>query len=127
MLFVLVLASVLLAAFAQLTLKHGMTQVTSHGTSPLDLRAPSETLRRVAANAAVWAGLATFGLSAMVWIVVLSRASLSFAYPFVSLTYVIILLFDGLILHEPVSALRWGGVAFIVLGIVLVSRTHQSA
>jgi drug/metabolite transporter (DMT)-like permease len=75
----------------------------------------------------VWFGLATFVVSAAVWLLVLSRVSLSFAYPFASLTYVIILLFDGLILHEPVSGLRWGGVALIIAGILLVSRTHQAA
>jgi drug/metabolite transporter (DMT)-like permease len=122
-----ILLSVALAATAQLTLKHGMNQVTSHGTVPLDLKQPVETVRRIAADASVWAGLLTFVLSAAVWLLVLSRVSLSFAYPFVSLTYVIILLFDGLILHEPVSAVRWGGVALIVAGILLISRTHQAA
>jgi glycosyltransferase involved in cell wall biosynthesis/multidrug transporter EmrE-like cation transporter len=127
MLFAFILISVVLAALAQLTLKHGMTQVTHHGDMPLDLKQPVQTARRVATNAAVWAGLLTFVASAAVWIVVLSRASLSFAYPFVSMTYILILLFDRLALHEPVSALRWGGVAFIIAGILLISRTHQPA
>ena len=68
-------------------------------------------------------GLGIFVLSAAVWLIVLSKASLSFAYPFVSLTYVLILLFDRFILREPVSSLRWSGVALIIAGIVLVSRT----
>ena len=66
-------------------------------------------------------------LSAAIWLVVLSRVSLSFAYPFVSLTYVIILVFDRLVLHESVSGVRWVGVALIMAGILLISRTHQSA
>ena len=41
-----------------------------------------------------------FGFSAIVWLVVLSRASLSFAYPFAALTYVMILLFDHFVLDE---------------------------
>jgi hypothetical protein len=124
MLFVLILVSVLLAALAQLTLKHGMTQVTRHGDVPLDLHAPLATFGRIATNLSVWAGLLTFVVSAAVWLIVLSRASLSFAYPFASLTYVLILLFDSLVLHEKVSGLRWGGVALIIGGILLVSRTH---
>lgn len=127
MLFGLILLSVLLAATAQLTLKHGMTQVTGRGAAPLDLKSPVAAFRRIAANAAVWVGLGTFVVSAAVWLLVLSRVSLSFAYPFVSLTYVLILVFDRLILHESVSGLRWAGVAFIVAGILLVSRTHQTA
>jgi glycosyltransferase involved in cell wall biosynthesis/multidrug transporter EmrE-like cation transporter len=127
MLFALILLSVLLAALAQLTLKHGMTQVTRRGAVPLELSDPIATARRVVTNIAVLGGLATFVISAAVWLVVLSKVSLSFAYPFVSLTYVLILLFDRLILHEPVSGLRWGGVALIIGGILLISRTHQAA
>ena len=125
MLYGLILLSVLLAALAQLTLKHGMNQVTRHGEIALDLGAPVETFRRIVLNVSVLAGLSLFVLSAAVWLIVLSRVSLSFAYPFASLTYVLILLFDRLILHDAVSGLRWGGVALIVAGIVLISRTHQ--
>jgi drug/metabolite transporter (DMT)-like permease len=58
---------------------------------------------------------------------VLSRASLSFAYPIVSITYVLILLFDRFVLNESVSPLRWAGVLCIVAGIVLISRTGSLA
>jgi drug/metabolite transporter (DMT)-like permease len=122
-----ILVSVVLAALAQLTLKHGMDQVTHGRQLPLDLAQPLETLRRVGTNVFVWLGLATFVVSAAVWLVVLSRASLSFAYPFVSLTYVLILLFDRLVLHQPISGVRYGGVALIIGGILLISRTHSLA
>jgi drug/metabolite transporter (DMT)-like permease len=125
MLYALILLSVLLAAVAQLTLKHGMIQVTSRGAVPLDMGDPVETFRRVVTNVSVLGGLSMFVLSAGVWLVVLSRVSLSFAYPFASLTYVLILLFDRFVLGDQVYALRWAGVALIVLGIVLISRTHQ--
>jgi glycosyltransferase involved in cell wall biosynthesis/multidrug transporter EmrE-like cation transporter len=122
-----ILISVGLAAVAQLTLKHGMNQVTQHGEIPLDLGRPVDVLRRIVLNASVWAGLATFVLSAAVWLIVLSRASLSFAYPFASLTYVLILVFDRFVLKEPVSSLRYAGVALIIAGLLLISRTHQTA
>ena len=125
MLYGLILLSVLIAALAQLTLKHGMTQVTRHGAIPLELGTPVETLQRVVTNVSVLGGLSLFVISAAVWLVVLSKVSLSFAYPFASLTYVLILLFDRLVLHDTVSGLRWGGVALIVGGIILISRTHQ--
>lgn len=125
MLYVVILISVGLAAVAQLTLKHGMNQVTAHG-GPLDLATPIVTFRRVATNLSVVGGLLIFVVSAAAWLIVLSRVSLSFAYPFVSLTYVLILLFDRFVLHQGVSGLRWAGVALIIGGIVLVSRTHST-
>ncbi len=82
MLLGLILFSVVLAALAQLTLKHGMNQVSDYGARPLELGQPLATLERIASNVSVWIGLATFAASALVWLVVLSRASLSFAYPF---------------------------------------------
>jgi drug/metabolite transporter (DMT)-like permease len=121
MLIALILLSVALAAVAQLTLKQGMDQVTARSGT---LRFGPESLRDVATTPAVWAGLVMFGLSAMVWLAVLSRTSLSFAYPFASLTYVLILLADQFVLDQEVPGLRYAGVAFIVVGIVLVAQNR---
>lgn len=123
MLIALILFSVVLAAVAQLTLKRGVDQVTaSSGT--LGLNAGS--IRDIVTTPAVWAGLVLFGLSAVVWLAVLSRTSLSFAYPFASLTYVLILLADRFVLDQEVPALRYAGVAFIIVGIVLVAQTRHA-
>jgi drug/metabolite transporter (DMT)-like permease len=119
MLIGLILVSVALAALAQLTLKHGMNQV---GVASLS----AGSLKAVATNLSVIGGLAIFGLSAVVWLVVLSRASLSFAYPFASLTYVLILLADKFVLHEEIPILRWAGVFAIMAGIVMVAQTPHT-
>ncbi len=122
MLIALILLSVTVAAVAQLTLKHGMNAVNDD-LAPGKFGVDARSLGVLVRTPAIYAGLFLFGLSALVWLVVLSRASLSFAYPFAALTYVLILLFDLFILDETVPPLRWAGVAFIVAGIFLVSRT----
>ena len=106
MLIGLILFSVLLAAGAQLTLKHGMNQVADSSGA---LTLSSASIKDVVTTPAVWGGLFLFGLSAIVWLAVLSRTSLSFAYPFASLTYVLILLADRFLLHEQVPAAALGG------------------
>jgi multidrug transporter EmrE-like cation transporter len=129
-LILVILLSVGLAATAQLTLKYGVDRVTKHGpsgeVSGIVLSEPVDSAIRVAKEPFIWIGLALFGISAAVWIVVLSRAQLSFAYPFAALTYVIILVFDRVFLKVNQPALRWMGVAFIVSGIILISRTPHS-
>jgi len=125
MLIAMILLSVALAAVAQLALKQGMNQVNAELT-PETFSLNGASVRALVSEPFVWAGLALFGMSALVWLVVLSRASLSFAYPFAALTYVMILLFDAFVLDEQVPALRWGGVAFIAIGIFLISRTPHS-
>jgi drug/metabolite transporter (DMT)-like permease len=120
MLIGLILVSVILAALAQLTLKHGMNQVSASSGA---LQLNGSSVRTVIRTPAVWGGLLLFGFSAVVWLAVLSRASLSFAYPFVSITYILILLADKFVLDQPIPALRWAGVFFIMIGIVLVAQT----
>jgi multidrug transporter EmrE-like cation transporter len=122
----LILVSVALAAAAQLTLKYGMNQVTRDGTVPLSLSDPVATFRRVLGTPTVWGGLLIFVVSAAVWLLVLSRVSLSFAYPFASLTYVMILVFDRFVLHESIAPLRYAGVALVIVGLVLISQTHTT-
>jgi drug/metabolite transporter (DMT)-like permease len=123
MLIALILLSVALAAIAQLTLKHGMNQVVDRSGQ---LALTGASIRTVVTTPAVWLGLALFALSALVWLAVLSRATLSFAYPFASLTYVLILLADRFLLDQPVPGLRYAGVACIVVGIVLVAQTPHA-
>jgi drug/metabolite transporter (DMT)-like permease len=125
MLIAMILLSVGLAAVAQLALKEGMNQVNAELT-PEKFSLNGSSIRVLVAQPFVWGGLVLFGFSALVWLVVLSRASLSFAYPFAALTYVMILLFDHFVLDESVPALRWAGVAFIATGIVLISRTPHN-
>ena len=124
MLIGLILTSVVLAGFAQITLKTGVNHVT--GTSGGELHLSASSLRSLLTSPIVWGGLFLFGLSAIVWLFALSRASLSFAYPFAALSYVLILVFSVLVLHETVQPLRWLGVALIVTGIVLVAQTPHT-
>ncbi|MDQ3991504.1 MAG: hypothetical protein M3245_04235 [Actinomycetota bacterium] len=118
-----ILVSVFLAAAAQLTLKYGVDRVSRGGAPGIVLARPGESAARVVRQPAVWGGLALFGLSAAFWMLVLSRISLSLAYPFAALTYVLILVVDRMVLRVRVPALRWAGVASIMAGIVLVSRS----
>ena len=120
MLIGLILFSVLLAAGAQLTLKHGMNLVADSSGA---LKLSASSIKDVVTTPAVWGGLFLFGLSAIVWLAVLSRTSLSFAYPFASLSYVLILLADKFVLDETIPGLRWVGVFCIMVGIVLVAQT----
>lgn len=121
MLVAMILVSVALASTAQLTLKSGMNQVTESNGGVVTLSGTA--IRTMLTNVTVWGGLLLFGLSAVVWLFVLSRTSLSFAYPFAALTYLIIVAVDRFVLHETVPPLRWLGVACIMTGIVLVART----
>ena len=116
----LILVSVTLAAIAQVTLKMGMNHVTDANGGQLALS--GESLKQILTTLLVWVGLGIFAISAVLWLFALSRASLSFAYPFAALGYVIIVAASILFLDEHVPLLGWAGVACIVVGILLVAQ-----
>jgi multidrug transporter EmrE-like cation transporter len=123
--FILVVISVSLATGGHFTLKAAMDRVGRIGTA--QVQAFGDTIARAAKEPLLWLGLFLFGVSAVFWLVVLSRVSLSIAYPFAGLSYVGIVLLDRYVLHEPVPALRWVGVAAIALGIALVGLSTRTA
>ncbi len=116
----LILVSVTLAAIAQVTLKAGMNHVTDANGGQLALS--GDSLKQIAAQVWVWAGLAIFAVSAVLWLFALSRANLSFAYPFAALGYVIIVIASILFLNEHVQPITWVGMALIVGGILLIAQ-----
>ena len=115
----IMLTSIALATTAQLLLKAGMTKVGAI----TDVAAAGGAIALVLRVVSTWqvvAGLALFGLSAIFWLVTLSRVPLSTAYPVVSLSYVLILAFSALVLHERPTPAVWVGAVLIMCGIALV-------
>jgi drug/metabolite transporter (DMT)-like permease len=117
----LILVSVAFATAGQFTLKSAMNHVT-HGVGP---ESSIDTLLRAAREPRLWAGLTLFGISAVFWLVVLSKVPLSFAYPFVGLSYIVIVLVARVVLHEHVPPLRWLGVAIVATGIAIVGLSFR--
>lgn len=68
-------------------------------------------------------GLLVYFLGVFFWLYGLSKVDLSFAYPFASVSFILVLLVSWLFLGESVSLLRWAGVAAICLGVFLISRS----
>jgi drug/metabolite transporter (DMT)-like permease len=115
--------SVAFAVAAQFTLKAAMNEVGRIGST--EIAAVGDTLTRTLKEPRLWLGLTLFGISALFWLVVLSRVDLSVAYPFVGLSYIIVVLFSRLFLHEQVSALRWLGVVVVAAGIAIIGFSFR--
>lgn len=115
---VLILFTVTTNAAAQIMLKKGMLAV-----GRLDVAANGlfGTIFGIVFNPWVFLGLATFVISMASHLVVLSRVQLSFAYPFLSLAYVMVAAYAYFVFGEDVNALRIAGIGAICLGTVLIS------
>lgn len=69
----------------------------------------------------VWLSFLFSALSLSIWLFVLSRVDLNFAFSLDSMTYIFIAFASRRILKEKVGLQRWFGTIFIAIGIVLVS------
>ena len=116
-----ILATVTAVVAGQLLLKMGMTRVGE--ISGDALRRPLHLAKRLASQPAVVAGLSLYVASAAGWIYVLSRNPLSFAYPFLGISYATVTLVAVVMLHEKLTTKQWVGVAFVVAGVILVALT----
>ncbi len=129
--YVLILLSVGLAISGQICLRAGMKPVqeeTGMTTKEL-ISKPVTFVQKVIFRPLVFLGLVLFVVSAGFWLVVLADIPLGIAYPFVSLTYIIVLLYDWKIDKSyVVNVWNWVGVAVIVGGIFLLSigRMHAN-
>ena len=115
--------SVVFAVAGQFTLKSAMNEVGRIGAT--EIAAAGDTIVRTLKEPRLWLGLTLFGVSALFWLVVLSRVDLSVAYPFVGLSYIIVVLFSRLFLNEHVTALRWLGVVVVAVGIAIVGLSFR--
>jgi len=71
----------------------------------------------------LWYALFAYGLSVIVWLVGLSRVPVSQAYPLLSLGYVINIGLAWWLLGEVPNVQRVAGIAVIVAGVILVTRS----
>jgi len=62
-------------------------------------------------------------LQAAFFLMLLSRADVSLVLPMTAIDYVTVVVLAGALLGEPVTAARWAGIALIVGGVFLVSRS----
>ena len=69
-------------------------------------------------------GFVVYFISALIWISILSKAELSWAFPMLSLSYVLTALLSPMVLHESFSAYRLIGTFVICLGVFLVYKTY---
>lgn len=124
--FVMLLGSIVLSAAAQLLMKAGLLALPPDAlSSPLALLHAPQSAGFWAWPWAGWllAGIICYGLSMLAWLLALMRFEVSYAYPMLGLSYVLVYLGAGLWprIGEPFSLDRSLAILLILLGVALVN------
>ncbi|MCL6445331.1 MAG: EamA family transporter [Alicyclobacillus sp.] len=118
MIYVVIFLNVCLLVTGQVLFKWGLEAVG--GVSVANLAA-------LMLNPWILLGLVLYVVATVLWFYVLSKVSLSLAYPLQSLSYVLGQFASRFVLHESVPWTRWAGVCVILLGVAIVAyqpRVH---
>lgn len=115
-----ILFTVMTNAAAQLLLKYGMISLGSISFSAETL---IQRIFQIVFNPWVFAGLVTFVISMASHLYVLSKVDLSFAYPFLSLAYVMVALLAWWLFNEDLGTLKIAGIIFICIGTILIAQS----
>ena len=117
----LIFANVLTTSIAQILLKGGMSSPAVVNSLAEGFR--GSTITTVALNPLVISGLVAYFLSAVLWLIVLSRVEVSLAYPFVGAGFVITMLLAWQIYGDHLSVTRITGTLLIAIGVVVLAKS----
>lgn len=122
--YVLLVLMVLFGSVGDVLLSKGMKQVGE--VTDWSLRGLSGVFLEIFTSPTIWLGITCLILFFVGYMLVLSWADFSYVLPATAISYAIVPLLGYLLLGEMVSSVRWAGVAFICLGVMLVGSTPPS-
>lgn len=114
-----ILFTVFTNAAAQMLLKYGMMHLGPLSFSGVN---PIVKILSIVFSPFVFLGLATFVISMASHLYVLSKVELTYAYPFLSLAYVLVAFAAWFLFGEELNPSRIGGIALICCGTILIAR-----
>ena len=118
----LALSAPLIGTAGQLLLKHVM-----RGVGPIALAqaaSPWRIIRQLVLNPTFLLAVALYAVGFVIWLVVISKLDLSYAYPILALSYSLVPLLSWLAFGEHISPMRWVGIAIICAGVAVVGLSR---
>jgi multidrug transporter EmrE-like cation transporter len=104
------------AVVGQVLMKMGLNQVGS--ISGVNVSA----FFSMVFNPLVFSGIASYGIGFIAYLFALTKLDQSFAYPMFALGYVLVPVFNWVVMHEPFSVTRLIGIFVVIAGVILISR-----
>lgn len=114
-----IMCTILLTVYGQLVIKW---QVIEAGVFPDEMAKKFEFLLNLLIKPWVISAFLAALLASVTWMAAMTKLQLSHAYPFMSLAFVLVMLFSNLLFNEPITTLKITGVALVMLGLFIGSQ-----
>ena len=117
--YLFIAGTILLTVYGQIVLKWQMNRL---GPLPAATGDKALVLARLLLNPWVISCVAAGFLALLSWMAALTRFELTYAYPFVSVTFALVLILGAFFFGEALTVAKVAGVSLIVLGVIIGSR-----
>lgn len=114
-----ILLTIFFTVYSQLVMRW---QVTAAGQLPDDITGKVRFTIILLLNPWVITGVISTFLAGVSWMLAMTRFEISYAFPFVSLNYVLILAASVFLFNESFSVTKILGSLIIIVGIVVISK-----
>lgn len=111
--------TILFTVYGQLILKF---RVNKHGQLPSGLMEKANYMFHLLLDPFVLSGFLAAFVASFFWMAALTKFEISYAYPFMALSYVIVLVLSVYFFNEPFTLNKILGMAFIVFGIIIIAK-----
>ena len=116
--FLIVFISVTLSALAQISFKYGVNGVPFVQDGSIISKAWD-----LFTSPFVVLGLLLYGIGAILWLFALKQIDLSLAYPFVSMSFIMVFCLSVFFLNEPFNVNRLIGTVTIIVGLLFMAKS----
>jgi drug/metabolite transporter (DMT)-like permease len=114
-----ILGTILFTVFGQIVLKW---QVAKAGTLPAGFCEKIIFLVGLMWNPWILGGIGAGFFAFLCWMAAMTKFELSYAYPFMSLSFLLVLILSVVLFREALTIPKVVGVAFVMIGIIVASR-----
>lgn len=119
----LVLLAPIIGTMGQVFLKYGMREIGQ--ITLIELKNNScSILLSIFSNLWILMAIPLYIGGFILWLIVLSKFNLSFAYPFLALSFVMVPLLSSYIFGEHIPIMMWLGILVVFTGIVIIGISN---
>jgi drug/metabolite transporter (DMT)-like permease len=114
-----IFAMVLLTAYSQVVMRW---QVGNAGALPAELLGKVHFVAALLLNPWVLSGIAATFFAGVSWMLALTKFQISYAYPFTSLVYLLVLMSGTVLFRDGVNAGRVIGTSVVMAGVLIIAK-----
>jgi drug/metabolite transporter (DMT)-like permease len=117
--FLYILGTILFTVYGQMVMRWRIPR----NDLPDDLFGKVGVLLQYLLDPFILSGLVSAFIASLFWMAAMTKFELSFAYPFMSLTFVLVLICSSIFFKETLTMQKIIGAAFVIAGLIIVSRS----